>query len=54
MLSEYGVSNNVEDDPLGRVNQTECLLALYMLHVENQPMSSIDFMDVEKVDVLAG
>ena len=35
MLSEYGVSDDVEDNPLAQMNQAECLLALYMLHKEN-------------------
>lgn len=54
MLSDYGVSDIVEDDPLARMNQAECLLALYMLHMEKQAVSSIDFLDVDKVEVLAG
>lgn len=52
MLSDYGISNDVEDEPLAQINQAECLLALYMLHKEGSGVEAVDFLDAEKLEVL--
>ena len=54
MLLDYGVSDKAEDDPLARMNQAECLLALHMLHKEKLATSAIDFVDSDRLEVLAG
>lgn len=54
MLSDYGMSDDVEDEPLAQINQTECLLALYMLHKEGTGVEAVDFLDAEKLEVLQG
>lgn len=69
MLSDYGVSDDVEDNPLAQMNQAECLLALYMLHKEKgweeeeeeggggggkRGPSAVDFLDADRLEVLQG
>ncbi|CAM9284101.1 unnamed protein product [Ectocarpus sp. 12 AP-2014] len=54
MFSDYGMSENVENDPLAQMNQAECLLALYILHKENAGGAAVDFLDAERLDVLQG
>lgn len=59
MQSEYGISDNLEGDPLEQMNHVECLLALYMLHKEEtqdgeKMVTEIDFLDAEKLKVLQG
>ncbi|CAN0531146.1 unnamed protein product [Ectocarpus sp. 12 AP-2014] len=54
MFSDYGMSENVENDPLAQINQAECLLALYILHKENAGGAAVDFLDAERLDVLQG
>ena len=48
------MSKKAEDDPLARMNQAECLLALHMLHKEKLATSAIDFVDSDRLEVLAG
>ncbi|CAN0051549.1 unnamed protein product [Scytosiphon promiscuus] len=54
MLPDYGMGDNVEEDPLAQINQAECLLALYMLHKEGARAEDVDFLDAEKLEVLQG
>lgn len=61
MLSDYGMGDDVDDNPLAQVNQAECLLALYMLHKEDRDREGagearprIDFMDADRLEVLEG
>lgn len=58
MEADYGVSSNLESDPLTQINHVECLLALHILCNEDQPANpaerpgTIDFIDTDKLDVL--
>lgn len=57
MLADYGMSDDVEDDPLAQMNQAECLLALYMLHKEEGGGvggATVDFLDSDRLEVLEG
>lgn len=54
MLADYGMCDDVEDNPLAQMNQAECLLALYMLHKEKIGVEAVDFMDADRLDVLRG
>lgn len=54
MLADYGMTDNVEDDPLSQLNQAECLLALYMLHKEKVGVTAVDFLDNDRLEVLRG
>lgn len=54
MLADYGMTENVEDDPLAQMNQAECLLALYMLHKEKVGAAAVDFLDADRLEVLQG
>lgn len=54
MLADYGMADNVEDDPLAQMNQAECLLALYMLHKEKAGAAAVDFLDADRLEVLQG
>lgn len=67
MLADYGMTEDVEDDPLAQMNQAECLLALYIMHKEEEEEeggeaatrqgrgpAAVDFLDVEKLEVLKG
>ena len=53
MQSDYGVSEDIDDNPLVQMNHAECLLALYMLHKEGQGAVP-GFIDDEKLAVLKG
>lgn len=64
MLADYGMGDDVDDNPLTQLNQAECLLALYMLHKETgggsngelavERKNSIDFLDADRLEVLQG
>lgn len=54
MLSDYGMNDDVEDNPLAQMNQAECLLALYMLHKEKTEVAAVDFLDADRLEVLKG
>jgi hypothetical protein len=53
MQVDYGVSDDVDDNPLTQMNNAECLLALYMLHKEGQGHTPA-FIDSDKLAVLKG
>ncbi|KAG5190911.1 hypothetical protein JKP88DRAFT_352480 [Tribonema minus] len=53
MQGDYGVSEDLESNPLAQLNHAECLLALYMLHREGRGEEPA-FVDAEKLDVLRG
>ena len=54
MLADYGMCDDVEDNPLAQMNQAECLLALYMLHKEKLGVTAVDFLDADRLEVLKG
>lgn len=55
MMADYGMTNDVEDDPLAQMNQAECMLALYMLYKEEgDGAAAVDFLDVDRLEVLDG
>lgn len=54
MLPDYGMSDNVDSDPLAQMSQAECLLALYMLYMEKTGAAAIDFLDADRLEVLGG
>lgn len=54
MLADYGMTDNVEEDPLAQMNQAECLLALHMLHKEKVGAAAVDFLDADRLEVLQG
>lgn len=63
MLSDYGMGDDLDGNPLAQMNHAECLLALYMLHKEEdssrggeapRPPPVIDFLDADRLEVLRG
>lgn len=53
MQADYGVSDDVDSNPLAQLNQAECLLALFMLHKEGKGAEPA-FIDADKLQVLRG
>jgi hypothetical protein len=53
MTGEYGVSDDLDQNPLVQLNHAECLLALYMVHKEGLGATP-QFVDAEKLGVLSG